>query len=121
MHYFFAQQPKKAPSSGPAQLERRLPAVLGDSLRCFCRKNDWIFIHPNYRGKFNDSGATASEKAVRDILDALEYAREHAPVDNDRIYLAGFSRGAMCWQPLEINWWHFNAFPRDYPPELFNY
>ena len=61
----------------------------------FAEKNDWIFIHPDYRGRFNNPDATASEKAVQDVLDALEYAKAHAPVDEDRIYLAGFSGGAM--------------------------
>jgi dipeptidyl aminopeptidase/acylaminoacyl peptidase len=61
----------------------------------FAEKNDWIFLHPNYRGRFNNEDATGSEKAVRDVLDALDYAKEHAPVDEDRIYLAGFSGGAM--------------------------
>lgn len=60
----------------------------------FAEKNDWIFIHPNYRGKFDDPDATGSEKAVHDVLDALEYAKENAPVDENRIYLAGFSGGA---------------------------
>ncbi|RJQ68980.1 MAG: dipeptidyl aminopeptidase [Desulfobacteraceae bacterium] len=61
----------------------------------FAEKNDWIFIHPDYRGEFDHAGATASEKAIRDVLDALEYAKSHAPVDDKRIYLAGFSGGAM--------------------------
>ncbi len=61
----------------------------------FAVRNDWIFIHPNYRGSFDDSDATASEKAVQDVLDALAYAKAHAPVDEERIYLAGFSGGAL--------------------------
>jgi predicted esterase len=60
----------------------------------FAEKNDWVFIHPNYRGKFDNPDATGSEKAVQDVLDALEYAKENAPVDENRIYLAGFSGGA---------------------------
>jgi predicted esterase len=61
----------------------------------FAEKNDWIFICPDFRGAFNNEDATASEKAVRDVLDALDYAKTNAPVDEDRIYLAGFSGGAM--------------------------
>ncbi len=61
----------------------------------FAEKNDWIFIHPDYRGAFNAPDATGSEKAIRDVLDALAYAKAHAPVDEKRIYLAGFSGGAM--------------------------
>ncbi len=61
----------------------------------FARKNDWVFIHPDFRGEFDNEDATASEKAVRDILLALEYARAKASVDESRIYVTGFSGGAM--------------------------
>ncbi len=58
-------------------------------------KNDWVFIHPDYRGEFKSPQATASEYAVRDVLDAVEYARKNANVDDKRIYIAGFSGGGM--------------------------
>jgi predicted esterase len=61
----------------------------------FAEKNDWILIHPDFRGEFDNPDATGSEKAVQDVLDALEYAKAHAPVDEKRIYVAGFSGGAM--------------------------
>ncbi len=98
----------------------------------FAVKNDWIFIHPNYRGDFDSSDATASEKAVQDVLDALEYAKEHAPVDEDRVYLAGFSGGAMmslvmagrypekftavlAWVPVyDLNDWYGTVIQSDY-------
>lgn len=58
-------------------------------------ENDWAFIHPNYRGAYTGPEATASELAVRDVLDALEYAKRHAAVDPARVYLVGFSGGGM--------------------------
>jgi predicted esterase len=61
----------------------------------FAKKNDWIFIHPDFQGEFDNYEATASEKAVQDVLLALDYATTHASVDESRIYLAGFSGGAM--------------------------
>jgi predicted esterase len=61
----------------------------------FAEKNDWVFIHPNFRGEFDREEATASEKAVSDVLLALDYAKAHALVDEKRVYLAGFSGGAM--------------------------
>jgi predicted esterase len=61
----------------------------------FAVRNDWIFINPNYRGDFDNSDATASKKAVKDVLSALAYAKANAPVDESRIYLAGYSGGAM--------------------------
>jgi predicted esterase len=57
--------------------------------------NDWVFIHPDYRGVFNNAKATGSELAVRDILDAVAYAEKNARIDTSRIYLIGFSGGAM--------------------------
>lgn len=62
----------------------------------FAAKNDWVFIQPNYRGAFGNPEATASEAAIRDILDALEFAKANAEVDPSRVYLAGFSGGGMC-------------------------
>ena len=58
-------------------------------------KNDWVFIHPDYRGAFTNSMSTASEFAISDILDALEYAKKNANVDQSRIYITGFSGGGM--------------------------
>ncbi len=58
-------------------------------------KNDWVFIHPDYRGAFINAKATASELSVKDILDALSYAKTNASIDSSRIYLTGFSGGAM--------------------------
>jgi predicted esterase len=69
--------------------------IYGIPYGVFAEKNDWIFICPNFRGTFDNEDATASEKAVRDVLDALEYAKMNASVDEERIYLAGFSGGAM--------------------------
>ncbi len=59
-------------------------------------ENDWVFIQPDYRGEFNNPKATASEAAINDILDALEYAKRNADVDDSRVYLAGFSGGGMA-------------------------
>ncbi len=58
-------------------------------------QNDWVFIHPDHRGRYNRPEATASELALRDVLDALDYALSNADIDRSRIYLAGFSGGAM--------------------------
>jgi len=59
----------------------------------WCIENDWIFIHPNFRGPNNNPAATGSVLAVNDILDAVEYARQNSPVDPERIYLVGTSGG----------------------------
>ncbi|CAG1064913.1 O-acetyltransferase WecH [uncultured bacterium] len=58
-------------------------------------ENDWVFMQPDYRGPFDNPSATASEAAILDILDALEYAKKNADIDVSRVYIAGFSGGAM--------------------------
>ncbi|KKO06658.1 hypothetical protein LCGC14_0064660 [marine sediment metagenome] len=62
----------------------------------FAVENDWVFMHPDFRGK-NDGGTetTASDLAMSDMEDALKFARENARVDSSRIYLLGYSGGAM--------------------------
>jgi dipeptidyl aminopeptidase/acylaminoacyl peptidase len=88
----------------------------------WAQRNDWVFISPNFRGSFHDSTAL-SELAQADIVDAVEYARAHARVDPDRIYLAGYSGGAslallvatrykgkfaavVAWSPVfDLNLW----------------
>jgi len=86
--------------------------------------NDWVLVHPDYRGHFDRPEATLSELAVSDVLDALRWAREHARIDSERVYLAGFSGGAaavltmvgrhpelwtaaVAWVPVYdlVEWW----------------
>ncbi|WP_346799029.1 prolyl oligopeptidase family serine peptidase [Halomonas sp. Bachu 37] len=62
----------------------------------FAVANDWVFMHPDFRGQ-NDGRpeAMASELAISDMQDALDYARENATIDENRIYVLGYSGGAM--------------------------
>ncbi|PMR74854.1 alpha/beta hydrolase family protein [Billgrantia endophytica] len=62
----------------------------------FAVANDWVFIHPDFRGE-NDGRpeSMASELVISDMEDALEYALENANIDESRIYLLGYSGGAM--------------------------
>ncbi len=59
----------------------------------WCLANQWAFIHPHFRGPNRRPEAMGSELAVRDILDAVDYAKQHAKIDTNRIYLLGFSGG----------------------------
>lgn len=61
----------------------------------FAIANDWVFVHPDFRGPNQRPEATASDLAVQDVLDAVAYARQRATVDRARVYLAGYSGGAM--------------------------
>ncbi|MCD4655680.1 prolyl oligopeptidase family serine peptidase [bacterium] len=59
----------------------------------WCIENDWVFIHPHFRGPNNNSKALGSEYVVSDILDAVNYAKKTANIDEKRIYLIGASGG----------------------------
>ena len=58
-----------------------------------CVERKWTMIFPNFRGPNWTPQGCASDLAVQDVLDAVEYARKHACVDNQRIYLVGASGG----------------------------
>lgn len=58
-------------------------------------RNDWVFIHPHFRGPFSGPQTCGSQYAIQDILDALNWARSNTLIDPSRIYLSGFSGGAM--------------------------
>ena len=59
----------------------------------WCIANDWIFIHPNFRGSNNKPQATGSELVIGDVLSAIDYAKANARVDESRIYAVGWSGG----------------------------
>jgi acetyl esterase/lipase len=58
-----------------------------------CIKNGWVFIHPNFRGPNRTPQATGSDLVVGDIMSAVDYAKDSASVDPNRIYLVGASGG----------------------------
>ena len=59
------------------------------------RERGWVFIHPDFRGPARRPEAAASPQVIADILDAVAYARQHAPVDDRRIFLLGASGGGF--------------------------
>jgi pimeloyl-ACP methyl ester carboxylesterase len=59
------------------------------------QKRGWIFAGPNFRGPNNQPEACASDLAVQDVLDSVNYAKQHARVDEDRVYLVGGSGGGF--------------------------
>ena len=60
------------------------------------KKREWIFIHPHFRGPNNRPQACGSSLVVQDILDAVEYAKSRANVDESRIYIVGGSGGGYA-------------------------
>lgn len=61
----------------------------------WARANGWAMIHPDFRGVSNNAEATGSDLAVRDVVDAVEWAKAHADIDPNNIYVIGFSGGGM--------------------------
>lgn len=55
--------------------------------------NDWVFIHPNFRGSNESPETTGSELVIKDVVSAVEYAKQNAKVDTNRIYAIGYSGG----------------------------
>jgi len=58
-----------------------------------CRHRGWAFLSPDFRGVNDHPEACASDLAVQDILDSIEYAKQQARLDEKRIYLLGSSGG----------------------------
>jgi pimeloyl-ACP methyl ester carboxylesterase len=58
-----------------------------------CQNREWIFLSPDFRGPNKRVEACASDLAVQDVIDAVQYARQHANVDPRRIWLVGGSGG----------------------------
>lgn len=100
------------------------------------KEYDWAFIHPNYRGKFNKPEAMASDLAIQDLVDAVNYAKANAEIDESRIYILGSSGGAMtalvaagrhpdiwagvvAWVPVFdlVDWYKFS---QNYPHRDYN-
>ena len=59
----------------------------------WCIENDWVFVHPHFRGPNWTTEATGSELVIADIVSAVDYAKSKANVDTSRIYLIGVSGG----------------------------
>lgn len=55
--------------------------------------NGWVFIHPHFRGNNESPETTGSELVVKDVLSAVEYAKQNANVEVGRIYAVGWSGG----------------------------
>jgi len=62
----------------------------------WCIAKGWAFVHPNFRGPNKTPEACGSELVVKDIISAVEYAKQNANIDPDRIYLVGGSGGAYA-------------------------
>ena len=71
----------------------RYDQIDGAAYADWCKAKGWVFIHPDFRGPNGSAESTGSDLVISDILDAVSYARAHANVDTNRIYLCGVSGG----------------------------
>ena len=101
------------------------PALSG-----LAKQRGWVMIAPAFRGPNNRPEACASDLASQDIIDAVEYAKAHARIDTDRIYLVGGSggghmslimaarapglwAGVSAWVPIsDLTAWHAESSAR---------
>lgn len=74
--------------SASYQRSEGMPEALAE-----CRQRGWVFVAPDFRGPNRRPEACASDLAVQDVIDAVEYAKAHACVDERRIYVVGGSGG----------------------------
>ena len=59
----------------------------------YAREHGWAMVGPNFRGPNNMPEACGGEPAVRDIVDAVNYAKDRVKIDSKRIYIVGGSGG----------------------------
>ncbi|PHN07863.1 SGNH/GDSL hydrolase family protein [Flavilitoribacter nigricans] len=64
-----------------------------DTLSWMSVKNNYNYIHPDFRGPNNRPEACGSELAIQDIEDAISYAIREARVDTSEIHVIGVSGG----------------------------
>lgn len=65
----------------------------GPLLIGLAKQRGWVLVAPDFRGINHQPEACASDLASQDIIDAVDYAKTHARIDPDRIYLVGGSGG----------------------------
>ena len=102
----------------------------GPMLVGLAKQRGWVMIAPAFRGINNNPEACASDLASQDIIDAVEYAKAHARIDAQRIYLVGGSggghmslvmaarvpglwAGVSAWVPIsDLTAWHAESTAR---------
>lgn len=98
MQSAYLSGPQAAPPS-PVPLVVSLHSWSGDleqrqpELERLVDERGWFCLQPNFRGINDDPLACASPAAQQDILDAVQWAVAHHPIDAKRIYLTGNSGG----------------------------
>jgi predicted esterase len=101
---------------------------LGIPFAEWAEESGWAMINPDFRGVNDNPDATGSDLAVQDVIDAIDFAAEQSEIDEDRVYIVGFSgggmmsllmagrhpdrfAGAVAWVPIhDLNeWYEYNV------------
>ncbi len=67
-----------------------------NSLATQTKTKGWNYIHPNFRGANNHPEACGSELVIADIDQAIDWALENLPVNQDSIFVLGASGGGYA-------------------------
>lgn len=61
----------------------------------WAQENGWAMIAPEFRGENDDPDSVGSALAVQDVADAIDFAVAQDGVDEDRVFVVGYSGGGM--------------------------
>lgn len=61
----------------------------------WAEQNGWAMIAPDFRGVNLRPQATGSDLAVQDVVDSIDFAVEQGGVDEERVFVIGYSGGGM--------------------------
>ena len=67
-----------------------------DTLSWMCVKNNYNYIHPNFRGPNNKPESCGSKLVIQDIDDAIDYAIQLGNVDTTDMHIMGVSGGGYA-------------------------
>lgn len=85
-----------------------------DTISWIAIKNDYNYIHPNFRGRNNQPEACGSKFVVPDIDDAIDYAIKHGNVDTTDMHIMGVSGGGyatlLCYMKTRHHIQSFSAW-----------
>lgn len=103
-----------------------------DPLSVLIAGENWNYIHPDFQGPNWTKDACLSQKALKDIDAAIDYAIEHGSVDLDNIFILGASgggyaalgsylrskhqvKGFQSWVPIsDLTAWYYQSLSRNY-------
>jgi pimeloyl-ACP methyl ester carboxylesterase len=101
-----------------------------DPLASMSANAGWNYIHPDFRGPNWTPDACLSEKAIADINDAIQYAKDNGNVDTSNIFVVGVSGGGyatlgaylrtqhevkafLSWVPIsDLSAWYYQSLRR---------